>query len=95
MKYIITFLFCIITLLASAQVKQEYDIRAYSVKLYLVHFLPTVNPALLRWETTVFYHKYPTGLEDIEKLVVLPQFIKRRNYRICKDCPLEIMLISK
>jgi hypothetical protein len=74
-------------------VKQDLDFRPYAVRLYLVHFLPTVNPALLKWETTVVWHKYPTDWTEIEQLVVLPAFIKRRNYRICKDCPLEVVPI--
>jgi hypothetical protein len=98
MRYLITFLFCAIALMATAQRKGEGHVpelvfKPYAVRLYLVHFLPTVNPALLKWETTVVWHKYPTDWTEIEQLVVLPAFIKRRNYRICKDCPLEVVPI--
>lgn len=98
MKYLLIAIFGLFLSTAIAQKRitpptDNVEFRAYSVRLYLVHFLPTVNPALLRWETTVVWHKYPTDWTEIEYLVTLPAFIKRRNYRICKDCPLEVVPI--
>jgi hypothetical protein len=69
------------------------EYRPYAVRLYAVQKLPVVNPALMRWEATVVWHKYPTDWAEIEHLVVLPEFMRRRGYRICKDCPLEVLPI--
>jgi len=72
----------------------ELEYRPYAVRLYAVQKLPVMNPALLRWEATVVWHKYPTDWSEIEQLVTLPDFLRRRGYRICKDCPLEVLLIK-
>ena len=72
----------------------DLEYRAYAVRLYAVQKLPVVNPALLPWEATVVWHKYPTDWAEIEQLVTLPDFLRRRGYRICKDCPLEVLLIK-
>ncbi len=72
---------------------KDLEYRPYSVRLYAVQKLPVVNPALMRWEATVVWHKYPTDWAEIEHLVVLPEFMRRRGYRICKDCPLEVIPI--
>jgi hypothetical protein len=97
MKYLITFLFCAIGLMATAQrvhePKDDITFKPYAVRLYLVHKLPVPNPALLRWESTVVWHKYPTEWTEIDQLVTLPDFIRRRGYKICKDCPLEVVEI--
>jgi hypothetical protein len=69
------------------------EYRPYAVRLYAVQKLPVVNNALMRWEATVVWHKYPTVWAEIEHLVVLPEFMRRRGYRICKDCPLEVIPI--
>lgn len=69
------------------------EYRPYAVRLYAVQKLPVMNPALMRWEATVVWHKYPTDWAEIEHLVVLPEFMRRRGYRICKDCPLEVIPI--
>ena len=73
---------------------KDLEYRPYSVRLYAVQKLPVVNPALMRWEATVVWHKYPTDWAEIEHLVTLPEFMRRRGYRICKDCPLEILTIK-
>lgn len=72
---------------------KDLEYRPYSVRLYAVQKLPVVNPALMRWEATVVWHKYPTDWAEIEHLVILPEFMRRRGYRICKDCPLEVIPI--
>jgi hypothetical protein len=98
MRYLITFLFCAIALIATAQRKGEGHVpelvyKPYAVRLYLVHRLPVPNPALLKWDATVVWHKYPTDWSEIDQLVTLPDFIRRRGYKICKDCPLEVLEI--
>jgi hypothetical protein len=77
----------------SVEPPAELEYRPYAVRLYAVQKLPVVNPALMRWEATVVWHKYPTDWAEIEHLVVLPEFMRRRGYRICKDCPLEVIPI--
>ena len=72
---------------------KDLEYRPYSVRLYAVQKLPVVNPALMRWEATVVWHKYPTDWAEIEHLVTLPPFIRKRGYKICKDCPLEVIEI--
>jgi hypothetical protein len=98
MRYLIALVFLCFAGLASAQVKgQDHTpdvvFKPYAVRLYLVHKLPVPNPALLRWESTVVWHKYPTDWTEIDQLVTLPDFIRRRGYKICKDCPLEVVEI--
>jgi hypothetical protein len=78
----------------SVEPPTDLEYRPYAVRLYAVQKLPVVNPALMRWEATVVWHKYPTDWAEIEHLVVLPEFMRRRGYRICKDCPLEILPIT-
>lgn len=78
----------------SVEPPTDLEYRPYAVRLYAVQKLPVVNNALLRWEATVVWHKYPTDWAEIEHLVVLPEFMRRRGYRICKDCPLEILPIK-
>jgi hypothetical protein len=78
----------------SVEPPTELEYRPYAVRLYAVQKLPVVNPALMRWEATVVWHKYPTDWAEIEHLVVLPEFMRRRGYRICKDCPLEVIPIK-
>jgi hypothetical protein len=78
----------------SVEPPTELEYRPYAVRLYAVQKLPVVNNALMRWEATVVWHKYPTDWAEIEHLVVLPEFMRRRGYRICKDCPLEILPIT-
>ena len=71
----------------------ELEYRPYAVRLYAVQKLPVVNNALMRWEATVVWHKYPTECTEIDQLVTLPPFIRKRGYKICKDCPLEVVEI--
>jgi hypothetical protein len=98
---VIIAIFCVGVLTSNAQkvirsVEPPTDLeyRPYAVRLYAVQKLPVVNNALMRWEATVVWHKYPTDWAEIEHLVVLPEFMRRRGYRICKDCPLEILPIT-
>jgi hypothetical protein len=77
----------------SVEPPTDLEYRPYAVRLYAVQKLPVMNPALMRWEATVVWHKYPTDWAEIEHLVVLPEFMRRRGYRICKDCPLEVIPI--
>jgi len=78
----------------SVEPPTDLKYRPYAVRLYAVQKLPVVNNALMRWEATVVWHKYPTDWSEIEQLVTLPDFLRRRGYRICKDCPLEVLLIK-
>jgi len=92
MKYLITFLFCAIAMIASAQRKGEGHVpelvfKPYAVRLYLVHKLPVPNPALLKWESTVVWHKYPTDWTEIDQLVTLPDFIRRRGLQDLQGLP--------
>jgi hypothetical protein len=87
-------------IMSTAQVKvsknqtdTDLELRAYTVRLYLVQKLPVMNNSLMPWIAAVVYHKYPTSWSEIELLVSVPEFARRRGYRICKDCPLEVLPI--
>lgn len=75
-------------------VPEPTGIRAYGVKMYLVQRLPVVNNALLPFETTVFANKYPTDINYVETLFQLPEFIRKRGYKVCKDCPFQVVPIK-
>lgn len=60
--------------------------RKYLVEVYLIQRGPLFSPSLLPYRDTIVSDKYPKAIEEIEKLLILPQFISNRRYFLCKDC---------
>jgi hypothetical protein len=68
--------------------------RKYFVQVYLVQRGPLFSPALFQYSDTISSDRYPKSIEEIEKLLVLPDWVLRRKYVICKDCNFVIFSVK-
>lgn len=66
----------------------------YKVKYWLIQQGPIFNPALLQQEAQFYWESTPT-LEVIKEVVRIPEFIRKRHYDFCKDCPIFVETIRK
>ena len=58
----------------------------YEVQYWLVQRGPWPNPSLLS-QTAKFYYKETPTLVAVKEVVRIPDYISKRKYTFCEDCP--------
>lgn len=64
----------------------------YEVQYWLVQKGPWPAPSLLS-QTIKFYYKQTPTLPIIKEVVRIPEFVARRKYTFCDDCPISVTVL--
>lgn len=72
----------------------DKELGLYDVTYWLVQKGPFPNPSVLQ-QFARFYYKQTPDIEDVKKVVRIPDFLSRRSYVVCEDCPVNVMVLRK